>query len=502
MRARPLPNWLEQWARSDPDHAALICGERTVSFAALAGAARVAAGRLRRLGVRGGDRIAAVARNGLELVEVACGAMQLGAVLVPLSPRLGAAEIDQRLRDCAPALLCYDDSAVETVRNGGPPSIPRARLGGDALSGDAAWGELEAVDGATAAVDLSAPQTVIYTSGSSGRPKGVVLTYGNHFWSAAASAFNLGVLPDDRWLACLPFAHVGGLSILLRGLIYGTTTVIHPEFDPERVDRAIDERRVTIVSVVANMLQRMVEVRVDRPYPSWLRCVLLGGGPAPRALLEACAERRIPVAQTYGLTEAASQVATLKPRDALRKIGSAGQPLLPTEIRIVREGRSVGAGESGEIQVRGPCVSPGNLGEPAARRRGGWLATGDLGRLDEDGFLYVLGRCDDVIISGGENVHPAEVESALQDHPGVAEACAAGAPDERWGEAVVAFVRRRPGSAVSAEDLRRHARARLAAFKVPRYIHFVDDFPRTPSGKIARRKLAPPAASPEEPHHA
>ena len=224
--------------------------------------------------------------------------------------------------------------------------------------------------------------------------------------------------------------------------------------------------------------------------------MLLGGGPASRALLEACAQRRIPVAQTYGLTEAASQVATLKPRDALRKLGSAGQPLLPTEIRIVRDGDPVAAGLAGEIQVRGPCVSPGYLGERGAR--GGWLATGDLGRLDGEGFLYVLGRRDDVIISGGENVHPVEVESVLQDHPAVAEACAAGAPDERWGEVVIAFVRLLPGSAASAEDLRRHVRARLAAFKVPRDVHFVDDFPRTPSGKIARRQLALPAALPED----
>ncbi len=496
MRAEPLPNWLEQRARSDPGHAALICGERTVSFAALVDAARIAAGRLRRLGVRSGDRVAVVAPNGLELVDVACGAMQVGAVLVPLSPRLGAPEVELRLRDCAPALLCYDGAAVETARKVGPPSIRRACIGGDPLPGDAAWGELAPVDGELAALDLSAPHTVIYTSGSSGRPKGIVLTYGNHFWSAAGSAFNLGVLPDDRWLACLPFAHVGGLSILLRGLIYGTTTVIQPGFDPEWVGRAIDEQRVTIVSVVANMLRRMIEARGDRPYPASLRCVLLGGGPAPRALLEACAQRRIPVAQTYGLTEAASQVATLKPRDALRKLGSAGQPLLPTEIRIVRNGDPVAAGLAGEIQVRGPCVSPGYLGERG--ERGGWLATGDLGRLDGEGFLYVLGRRDDVIISGGENVHPVEVESVLQDHPAVAEACAAGAPDERWGEVVIAFVRLLPGSAASSEDLRRHVRARLAAFKVPRDVHFVDDFPRTPSGKIARRQLAPPAALPED----
>src|SRR5690606_22452106 len=233
------------------------------------------------------------------------------------------------------------------------------------------------------------------TSGTTGRPKGAQLTYGNHWWSAVASALNLGLHGDDRWLACLPLFHVAGLSILMRSVIYGMTAVVHDRFDPERVNRAIDEDRVTIVSVVAATLQRMLEARGDRPYPGHLRCLLAGGGPVPVPLLEECHRRGLPVVQTYGLTETASQVVTLAPDDALRKIGSAGKPLLPNELRIVPLGaRSMeepGAAEEtgppaaappghvGEIAVRGPTVTPGYFRDPestARALRDGWLYTG------------------------------------------------------------------------------------------------------------------------------
>src|SRR5690606_1073203 len=184
-------------------------------------------------------------------------------------------------------------------------------------------------------IDLGAVHTIIYTSGTTGRPKGAQLTYGNHWWSAVASALNLGLHGDDRWLACLPLFHVAGLSILMRSVIYGMTAIVHDRFDAERVNRAIDEDGVTIVSVVATTLQRMLEARGRRPYPPHLRCLLAGGGPVPRPLLEECHRRGLPVVQTYGLTETASQVVTLAPDDALRKIGSAGKPLLPNELRIV-----------------------------------------------------------------------------------------------------------------------------------------------------------------------
>jgi O-succinylbenzoic acid--CoA ligase len=248
--------------------------------------------------------------------------------------------------------------------------------------------------------------------------------------------------------------------------------------------------------MVANMLQRLLDTRGDRPYPPWLRCVLLGGGPAPLALLQACRARRLPVVQTYGLTEAASQVTTLAPTDGARKLGSAGKPLLGTEIRLAAADGPVPPGGIGEILVRGPIVSPGYL-DPAdnARREDGWLRTGDLGRLDAEGFLYVMGRYDDMIITGGENVYPAEVEAVLQEHPAIAEACVFGVPDARWGAAVAASVRLRHGATAESQALIEYVCGRLARFKAPRRVHFVEEFPRTPSGKIIRQQARAAALS-------
>ncbi|MCX7623041.1 MAG: AMP-binding protein, partial [Thermomicrobium sp.] len=258
------------------------------------------------------------------------------------------------------------------------------------------------------------------------------------------------------------------------------------------VDRAIEEG-VTLVSMVGTMLWRMLEERGDRPYPSHLRAVLLGGGPAPRLLLDRALALRVPVLQTYGLTETASQLATLAPEDALRKLGSAGKPLYPNRLRIVREDGSVAPpGEPGEIEVQGPVVTPGYWRQPertARAFRDGWLRTGDLGYLDEEGFLYVLDRRDDLVVTGGENVYPAEVEAVLLAHPAVVDAAVIGVPDVEWGQRVAAAVVVRPGTAVTEQELVAWCRGQLAGYKIPREIRFVGELPRTASGKLQRWRV-------------
>jgi O-succinylbenzoic acid--CoA ligase len=320
-----------------------------------------------------------------------------------------------------------------------------------------------------------------------------MLTYGNHLWSAVGSALNLGLREDDRWLACLPLFHVGGLAILLRGAIYGTTAVVHESFDAARVNASIDRDGVTIISVVSNMLQRMLDERGDTPYPPALRCVLLGGGPAPESLLQRSAALGVPVVQTYGLTEAASQVATLPPEDAIRKLGSAGKPLFGSQVRIVSpDGAALPSSSEGEIVVRGPTVTPGYLNSPEATAqaiRDGWLHTGDIGYLDAEGYLYVLDRRDDLIVSGGENVYPAEIEAVLQSHPDVLEAGVYGAPDDRWGQTPVAAVVLRPGATATPEALIAHCRERLSTYKTPSRIELCDELPRNAAGKLLRSRL-------------
>jgi O-succinylbenzoic acid--CoA ligase len=273
--------------------------------------------------------------------------------------------------------------------------------------------------------------------------------------SALASATNLGVDPADRWLCCMPLFHVGGLSILTRSAVNETEAVVHPGFDVEAVKRALEDEGITLVSLVATQLRRLLDAGLEQP-PA-LRAALIGGGPVPPELLEQARERGIPVMPTYGMTETCSQIWT-------------GRPLPGVEIR---------ASENGELFVRGPMVAPGSVSSD------GWLHTGDRGSIDADGTLHVEGRIADTIVTGGENVSAAEVEEALMSHPGVRDAAVVGRPDPEWGQAVTAFV----VGEVAAQDLIEHAKARLAGFKVPKAVIQVAEIPRNAAGKILRGRL-------------
>lgn len=496
-----LPDWLASRARTTPDRLALVAGGREWTFAQLDADATAMAGRLAALGVGPGDRIASLLHNGPVPVLLVHAALRLGATLLPLNVRLGEAELAWQLADAAPRLLVVEEltaACIEQARSAAPllafvgiDAASAARLGTRAL-GDVR----EVAFTPRVAHDPDDVLAIIYTSGTTGLPKGAMLTVGNFWWSAIGSALNLGTARDDRWLACMPLFHVGGLSIVLRAAIYGITVIVQAGFDAEAVNRAIDEQRVTIVSLVSVMLQRTMDARADRQFPPSLRCILLGGGPVPGPLLERCAAMGAPVVQTYGLTETASQVATLAPEDALRKLGAAGRPLYPNALRILREdGREAGPDEPGEIVVRGPVVMAGYAGRPEATARAivdGWLHTGDVGRVDAEGFLYVLDRRDDLVVTGGENVYPAEVEAVLLSHPDVLEAAVVGLPDAVWGQRVVAVVHLRDGAPPfhAGEDLRAHCRSHLAGYKTPREFRLVDEpLPRTASGKLRRGEV-------------
>jgi O-succinylbenzoic acid--CoA ligase len=305
-----------------------------------------------------------------------------------------------------------------------------------------------------ASVDPRGIHTVIYTSGTTGRPRAVSLTHGNHLASALASASVLGVQPDDRWLSPLPVFHVGGLAVLLRSALYGTTAVVGEEFDPG----------ITLASLVPTQLARLRESGFEPP--AGLRAILLGGAPAPGELLEWAWGRGLPVRLTYGMTEAASQIATCEPG------ARAATPLPGVELQIASDG---------EILVRGPMISAGAVAGD------GWLHTGDRGSLDSDGRLTVEGRIKNLIVTGGENVAAEEVERVLLDHPAVTDAAVVGVPDAEWGEAVTAFV----VLAAPAPDLEAHCRAHLAPFKVPKRIEQVPGLPRNAAGKLLRSELLP-----------
>ncbi len=415
--------WLPRAARTHPERPAV----NELTYAELLAHAREAAAALAARGVGPGQRVALALPPGTTFVVALHAVWLLGAVVVPHDLRLTPGERP-------PA-----DHLVEHLERA--PAEERALA---------------------AAHDLDAPALGLQTSGTSGSPKPVTLTFGNLLWSALGSAAALGVAPEDRWLCTLPLSHVGGLSIVVRSAIYATHALVHERFETQRVLAALATGGVTLVSLVPTTLQRLLDAGLRAP-PD-LRCALLGGAPVPPALQARAAVLGVPVAQTYGLTEACSQVTTQAPGE---RGADAGPPLFCTRVRVA---------EDGELHVRGPTLAGG-----------GELATGDLGHLDADGRLTLTGRKADTILTGGENVAPTEVEAVLGEHPDVAEAAVHGRPDPEWGEAVVATVVAR--APVSEEALRAHCAARLAPFKVPKAIAFADALPRTRSGKLLRRAL-------------
>ena len=439
-----LDDWLAQRSQSCPDRTALIADGDAVTYAQLAAEATWVARRLAAHGVRRGSTAALTMHGRREQVVLAHALRKVGATLLPLSPRLTEVERAGIVAAEEP-IVDLDDPGQLTQTEADMPLL----------------GEH----------DMDDVCARVLTSGSSGTPRPVGLTYGNFLWNAVGSGFNIGVDPADRWLCCVPLSHIAGLGIVMRSVIYGTAAVIHDGFDVDRVAASLQEDGITIVSLVTTMLTRLLEADADLSGP---RAILVGGGPVPQEALEEAITRGATVVQTYGLTETCSQVTTLAPADSRRKVGSAGRPLLTTHLRIAADG---------EILIQGPTVAPGRADAD------GWLHTGDLGEIDEEGFLYVRDRLDDLIVSGGENVVPAEVEEVLLRHPEVADAAVVGREDPEWQQAVTAVVVLEDGSQVTPDELRRHCAESLAGFKVPKRVELAAALPRTPSGKLMRRSL-------------
>jgi len=529
------------------------------------------------LGVGPGDRVAVALPATLDHLVVIHAIAWCGAVLVPLDPRLGHEERNRRLAAVGASLLvCPEGAPVD--RAGGAGTAQRPDGTGEAHPPEMAdgVGPAERTDGiglvaapacrmvpaGVLTADRADPpgasprreppepvrragddlHSIVFTSGSTGRPEPVELTWGNHLASATASAFNLGVDRRDDWLCCLPLVHVGGLAIVLRSVLYGTALTLLDGFDAARVAGLLRGGRITLASLVPTMLRRILALPdggsddgrgapdpIDRPgdhreevAAPGLRAILLGGGPAEPALVEAAWRAGLPVLPTYGMTETASQVATLPPdrldrparggrtdRQGTLRAGSAGSPLFGAEIAIRGgDGRPLEAPADqadpasapiGEIWVRGPMVA-----RSAPADGDGWLRTGDLGRIDAAGDLWVTGRRDRMIVTGGENVSPERVEAVLATHPEVAEAAVTGVDDPEWGQAVAAvLVPRNPERPPRPAALVTWCRERLAPYEVPKRWLVVPDLPRTAAGKARRDEVtalladaAPPPPNP------
>ncbi|PAE34251.1 o-succinylbenzoate--CoA ligase [Bacillus sp. 7884-1] len=483
MNNEAMSNFLKNRAFLTPDRAAVYFNKRIITFKELYESSYQTAGKLQALGLKKDQYIGVLLKNHLDTVVILFALQLIGIKAVILNNRLTTKELVWQLHDSKAASLILEndfDVIKEEVK------VP-------VFTKDELFAATPNIPEIQDEINLGDICTVMYTSGTTGNPKGVIQTYGNHWWSAVGSALNLGYTESDRWLCSVPLFHISGFSILMKSVIYGMPVILHETFDAIKVIEDITTKRVTIMSVVGTMLFRMVETLKDARLPNHFRCALLGGGPAPLPLLEACKAKEIPVFQSYGMTETASQFVTLSPEYSITKLGSAGKPLFPSQLKIILEdGKIASAKQAGEIIVKGPNVTMGYLYRPEVIKekfKGGWFHTGDIGYLDEEGFLYVLDRRSDLIISGGENIYPAEIESVLLAHPDVADAGVTGFDDEIWGQVPAAFIVRKEGANVTKEELRQFCLENLAKYKVPKTFHFTEKLPRNAAKKLLRRKL-------------
>lgn len=476
-----MQDWLSARAIATPDKIALITSTTTLTFRQLDQQVDAMMTRWQHAGIQRGEHVGMVIEpSPLSVVQIFT-AMRAGVVFVPINTRLTVAEMSQQLTlsECKWVLPCGDANTLHQLNHAGhkianldtiAPEVPTSKP--------------------SATIDLDKPFTIIHTSGTSGTPKGAMLTYGNFFYSAMSSAYRLGTLPHDRWLCALPLFHVGGLSIILRACLYGITVDLMDRFDLETINRNLSEEPITLVSLVPTMLYRLLEHGTPEKW-THLRMVLLGGAAGTPELLEKAKSAGVRVATTYGMTEATSQVATVLPDDVLKKPTSVGKPLMFTQIRVVDEtGQDQATGDYGEVIVRGETVMRGyyNQPEPTTKvLRDGWLYTGDIGYLDTDGDLFIVQRRTDLIVTGGENVYPAEVEAVLRKHPSIKEVAVVGIQDVEWGQRVAAAIVLKDD--MNADDIATFARQHLAGYKIPRTIKFVAELPQTSSGKIERKRV-------------
>ncbi|RAL23675.1 o-succinylbenzoate--CoA ligase [Lujinxingia litoralis] len=495
-RANTLP-WLERAARAYPERLAVVAGDTRLSYAQLRAEVERRAALLAQRGVGPATRVGLLADNSLEWLLAAHAIFWRGAALVPLHARATRSELATMGARVQLHTLITDRSDLASAIPTAMPPLSLTELQ------DAPEEPLQAQP-----ITLHDPLIILFTSGTTGTPSAVPLSAANIDASAQASAERLGTFSDDRWLCCLPLSHMGGLATLLRCVIYGTCVELSDGFDEAAILQLLAERPITLASLVPTMVHRLLRHGRGRIHTS-LRAILVGGGPVDATDLRAARRRGLPVLPTYGMSEAASQITTL-PLDAPDEaLASAGRPLPGTELRIVDEaGLPVAPGNPGSIEVRGPTLCTGYLGDdtPPLRDAQGWMRTGDVGHLDERGFLFVHHRASERIVSGGENIDPREVERVLRSLNLVSDACAFAIDHPEWGQELCCALvladpslpstppsPRAPALNASNDSLQttllEHCRQSMAPFKIPRRWFLIDELPRTASGKVRRRDL-------------
>jgi fatty-acyl-CoA synthase len=492
--------WVSGWARIKPTDQAIVFEGREITWQELDDRASAIAAALVGSGVRPGDRVACLLHNRVEFIETFVATLRAGAVFVPLNALATAPELAALVADCGAGTVVTDAGfagvAAGMLEHGTAASF--VSVDGDMGMGSRSLDALIA-DG-PAVVDPavrsgSDPMCIYYTSGTTGKPKGAVVSYDNVLYATLNWLVDLGFWQDDRFLLNLPLCFTGAMAIVAPALHGGITIQLERAFDPGKTLELIERDHVTFMVAVPTMANAMMRhPDFAKRDLSSLRMILCGAAPVPMTTFEAFTDRGIPFISSFGMTEVAGGFAMITPvEEARERLGTAGRPCLYSEARLVSEdGTDTPDGEVGELLLRGPLIFQGywnNPEETANTIVDGWLHTGDLARREPSGYYWIVDRKKDIIISGGLNIYPAEVENALVRHPAIHECAAFGVQDEKWGELVTAVVVVAPGAELTAEELQTHCRTLLASYKIPRRIEFREALPRTTSGKILRRAL-------------
>jgi fatty-acyl-CoA synthase len=502
---QPDMSWLgvlEHHAVRTPDKPLAVHGDDVVTYGAMVDRAAAVAAGLHERGVGAGDVVGLLSYNCTEILTTIFAANHLGAIAMPINWRLAAAEVRYILEHSQARALVCDGELLDLANDaidGLQGDLVGIAIAADPGGGWQRFGDLEATPTrvARAAVAADDLHRLMYTSGTTGRPKGVMITHANLAWKNYAHIVELGVTSADVGLACGPLYHVGALDLITTTMIAaGATTIIHRAFDAAHVVDEVERSGITCIWAAPAMVRAILEVPgIEERDLSSVRLVIAGGEKMPIPFIERL-QRTFPsawFADAYGLTETVSGDTFLDQPNTIAKLGSAGLPCQYLELEIWDEsGAVVAPGEKGEIVLRGPKVFKGYWRDPdatAAAFAGGWFHTGDIGVKDEDGYVFIVDRLKDMILSGGENIAGSEVERVLYEHGDVVEAAVVGRPDERWGEVPIAFVVLRPGATVTPDELIEHCRGQLAKFKVPKDVLLIDALPRNPSGKILKREL-------------
>ncbi|MCC6853406.1 MAG: long-chain fatty acid--CoA ligase [Rubrivivax sp.] len=491
--------FLAKRARLDPHRAGLVFEGRRYSFREWNARANRAAHAFAGLGIGRGDRVGLLMANSPEFLECFFGLAKIGAIVVPLNWRLTPPELAFIANDAGIRALAYgpEYAATAAALRGQIPDGSWIALD-QAPAGDHDYARLTAAAPETEPAPAGAGADalmIMFTSGTTGKPKGAVLSHDNLFYDSCTVALSTDWRWGDRVLVALPLFHIGALIDVVIDVHVGSTTVLMKAFDPVGFLKTLQDEKINSFLAVPAMLQFMLQVPALREFDlSSVRWALCGTAPVPVPLIQAWAQFGIAIQQVYGLTECAGGAAVLGSERALDKIGSTGLPMFHTDIRVVDGlGRDAAADEVGEILIRGPHVIGAYWNNPQASAdalRDGWLHTGDLGRLDAEGYLYVVDRKKDMVISGGENIYPAEVESVLTALPQCAEVAVIGVPDPAWGEAVCAVVRLRDGQSLTLDEVVAHCSGKLGKYKIPKkLIVSAEPLPRNPTGKLLKRLL-------------